>query len=370
MTIRSVMLWSLAALAPVSAAWAEGYSVRLAVSSGRKSIRVSADGLVVKDGDVGDVLLEGHAGPLPIVSGDEGLRLPGVEVKPRSVLLEAEGHVRVGKRRLVGRVEVYSRPAGLLVVNRLGLERYLTGMLAAEMSASWPLEALRAQAVASRTYAVRRCLDRQEDEYDLSVSVLDQVYKGIDEEAERTRKAVASTAGEVLTYRGVPAEALFHSCCGGRTRSAEQVFGNAVDYLVAVEDPDCKDCPKHEWRVELTPRELASRLAAGSRGIGNLRTVEKVRVGKGRHVIALRGGKGSLLRLSGHRLRMLIGPDVLPSGEFDIEQGKGCVVFKGHGSGHGVGMCQWGARGKALRGENYRSILAHYFPGTRLSAMY
>ena len=227
--------------APAGAQDPPAYTVRLAVAQDRPRVGVRARGLEVRDGDVGDVLLRG-VDALDLRPAGGGIRLAGSVARPRSVLLATAGAaapIRVDGRALIGRVEVRLVGGGLLVINRLPLERYLRGLVGAEMSPRWPLEALAAQAVAARTYFMQRRLQRQGADYDLSASTLDQVYRGIGRESDNTRRAVRRTRGLVLTWGKQPAEALYHACCGGRTRAAGEVFGNAVPYLRSVADPDC-----------------------------------------------------------------------------------------------------------------------------------
>ncbi len=343
------------------------YVVRLAVARGAAEVRVQAAGLRVRDADVKDPLLRGLDRELRLRPEGEGLRLPGVRHRPRGVLLSAAGPIRVDGRALVGEVEItQERGRGLLVVNRLSLERYLEGLLGAEMSSSWPLEALKAQAVAARTYFMHRRLAREAEPFDLSASTLDQVYKGIGQEAARTRQAVAATRGEVLTWGNQPAETLFHACCGGRTRSAREAFGQAVPYLGEVDDPDCQACPQRVWSLSLPFARLAERLAAKGLLGGAIARIEAGPDGALRIVPE----RGRELLLSPRRLRQLVGADSIPADRFTWKVAGRALELGGRGRGHGVGLCQWGARGMAERGLGYKDILARFYPGLALRALY
>ncbi len=364
MTKRTAALLALGAVCALSApAGAAGVEVRLAVGKVRPAVEVQADGLRVLDGDVLDRLVSGvHR--LRLRAGGAGVRVPGTKLRPRSVVLRAAGPIRVGERELIGQVEVINQAAGLQVINRLPLERYLRGVLAAEMGPSWPLEALKAQAVAARTFFLHRRLAREDAAYDLSSSTLDQVYKGIARESATTRKAVEATRGEVLVWGNQPAETLFHACCGGRTRAAAEVFGTRVPYLKAVDDPDCAACPKHRWRRTIAADRLA-RLVSGRGLRGGVKSVRTV----GKEVV-FEGSRGGRVALTRQRLRHLVGATEIPSAAFTAELKGGRLILSGRGSGHGVGMCQWGARGMAERGLDHRKILQRYYPGARLRKMY
>lgn len=343
------------------------YVVRLAVCRDTAAVRVQARELAVRDADVLDVLVRRVDHELTIRAVGEVLDIPGVKHRPRGALLVARGPIQVDGRSLVGEVEILAEGGrGLLVVNRLPLERYLEGLLGAEMSASWPLEALKAQAVAARSYFLHRRLARESEPFDLSVTTLDQVYKGIGREAASTRQAVQATRGEVLTHGNLPAESLFHGCCGGRTRSAEQVFGQAVPYLRAVEDPDCAACPGRAWRVSVPMTRLEERLRARKELSGAIREVQPGERGG----LSVRGATGAPLELSPRKLRQVMGATLIPSDDFTWRLADGSLELSGRGQGHGVGMCQWGARGMAERGKNHREILARFYPGCNLRKLY
>jgi stage II sporulation protein D len=348
-----LLLLVLPGAAPASPA----YVVRLAVSSGEKQVRIAGKSLAVYDEDVRDLLLKAK-GTLRIRSARGGLIVDGTKNRPRSVLLTAEGGIAVGDQRLIGEVEIIQTDKGLLIINRLSLGRYLEGLLGAEMSPNWPLAALQAQAVAARTFFLHRRLSREDRLYDLSATTLDQVYRGIERESKRTRQAVRSTRGEVLTRGQLPAETLFHACCGGRTRSAASVFGATVPYLIPIDDPDCSKCPKHRWTVSIDLDGEGRKLGQG---------IEKVQLEGDQVVFRTRKGRRSLNR---RQVRKRLGAIRIPSAWFTLEQRGRKLILRGKGSGHGVGLCQWGAHGMAEKGKSYEAILKRYYPDTRLRKLY
>ena len=280
---------------------------------------------------------------------------------------EGAGPHPVGDLRVRGEVEVRRTEAGLRVVNTVALEDYVAATLGREIYSSWHRETQKAQAVLARTFALHRRTARRAG-FDVRAGDLDQVYGGVDAETRIARWATAATRGEILTFEGEPILAAYHSSAGGRTASAEEVWGRPVPYLVG-RDVDGEDpSPDTYWRARFTGTTLGRALAPLGLRLGTVtevRVVERTPSGRARRV-ALRGtaGRGSV---EARALRDALGRDVLRSTLFEIRAPEGDVfTFAGSGYGHGVGMSQWGAEAMAQRGADYRQILAAFFPGTAL----
>ena len=304
--------------------------------------------------------------------------------------------VRVNGRGYRGAAEFLRDRTGLTVVNRVDMEGYLLGVVTAEMGrrSSIELAALRAQAVVSRTYALRNLGRWRAQGFDLYATVADQAYGGIGAESPEARVAVSDTRGRVLTYNGALIEAFFYSTCGGRTAGGVEVFRGAVGpYLRSVSDaaPDgsayCSISPRFHWHEEWTGESLRATLQrnlpreAGV-GIGETQAVTDVRItrrtGSGRaDQLAIELG-GSEVRVDGPAIRRVLrGPsgELLRSATFNlVVTGAGRTVTRltadGMGAGHGVGFCQWGAVGRARAGQGFEQILAAYYPGTTLERRY
>jgi stage II sporulation protein D len=212
------------------------------------------------------------------------------------------------------------------------------------MPKSFPVEALKAQAIAARTYALHKKLEQYGQPFHLGSSVISQVYGGLASEDTRTREAVDATRGMVMTYQLQPVEAYFHASCGGKTENGSEALGRDLPYLKSVACP-CAKLPQAEWRLALGQKvQVLARSATG-------------RVTK-----ALLDGRA----IDAVLLRERIGYSKLKSLWFDVEG----AVLTGHGFGHGAGMCQWGAKVLADRGMGFREILAHYYVGTELQTLY
>lgn len=307
-----------------------------------------------------------------------------------------DGFVRWAGRDYRGSVTVSVGRNGLTLVNRLGLESYLAGVVSAEMGKrdSSEIEALLAQAVVSRTYAVRNRGRWAALGFDFYGSVVDQVYGGVAAETPLAWRAINGTAGQVITWQGAAIDAFFFSTCGGKTASGTEVFAGADrPYLVSIDDVDpsgaayCRISPRFDWRAEWSGEALRDVLretvaATLATPVSSRATIQSVRV-------AERSSSGRVSRLvltldgrdipaTGAAVRQVLRPtrsELLRSSLFTltetVNQGRVThLVADGHGAGHGVGLCQWGAVGRARAGQMYAQILAAYFPDTELERVY
>lgn len=269
--------------------------------------------------------------------------------------------IRAGALTVRGDVVIRPRGSRLLLVNVIPLEDYLVAVLGSEMPKSFPLEALKAQAVAARTYALRKKIETFGSEYHLGSSVLSQVYGGMDREDPRTRQAVEGTRGEVLTYDLEPIEAYFHASCGGHTESGLSALNRDLPYLKSVECP-CGSLPSSRWALTMKDRELERALGTDT---PNVAVVSRSATGRARRVRV-----GPERTMDAVQFREKLGYTRLKSLDFDVEREGDVVRFTGRGYGHGAGMCQWGAKAYADRGWTYRQILDHYYPGAELQRVY
>ncbi len=327
----------------------------------------------------GELVLERSGGP-------ERLSAAG-EIWLEPVSRSADGaDFQLLQRGYRGRLQVLMGGSGLRAINHVGLESYLPSVVGSEMPASWPQAALRAQAVAARTYALRQRKPAQP--FDLSATVTSQVYKGVEAETVSTRQAVASTRGQVLMYGTSLANAVFHSSSGGATENSGDLWSQQLPYLVSVPDFD-QASPVQAWQQRLEPDQLQQAFVeiGGAQRIDVLATTGSGRVRQARVI-----GPAGTLVLTGAQLRSRLGlrstmvrfevvaselaalpplpelPDQDPVGGSAL-QGTlppPSLLAVGRGYGHGVGMSQWGALGLAQKGQSYEQILGHYYRGTEL----
>jgi len=311
--------------------------------------------------------------------------------------LDAGKFVTVDGKPYRGVIDVFTRDGAVTAVNRVPLEAYLQGVVTAEMGHRAPneREALAAQAVASRTYALKNRGRFAADGFDLQASVTDQAYLGVAGETPEGIAAVRETTGEVLTYRGKLIDAFFHSTCGYSTAAPEEVFRTvrSTPYLRPVSDAKpgggyyCDISPHFRWTVTWDGDTLLDILrktvpavlgipASQLTGLSDVYVRRRGPSGRATEVrIKVQSGE---IPVSGADLRQVfLTPDGRPLGStavtFTARQVGGhlaALVADGVGWGHGVGMCQWGAVGRARAGQDYRTILTTYFPGTSIARWY
>ncbi len=346
--------------------------VRVGLLVGRPEVTLSADvPLRVLDAQLGrqDQLA---VGAWTFRAGPGGIEIPGV-VRYGTVVrvsAEADQPVRVEEklRAYRGVVELRRTEAGLTVVNELDLEAYLYGVLKLEINPAWPVEAVKAQAVAARTLTVASLGRFAREGYDVRDTTDSQVYGGATFEDPRATAAVDATRGLVMLYAGQPILAVYHADSGGRTESSEYVWGRAYPYLRGVEDPYVSGSPYERWTLAVPLTQLEETLRRAGLPAREVRAVEVAEASESGRALRVRfAGPGGSWELSGHRLRMLLGPEVLRSTLFTVRVEGTTAVFEGRGWGHGVGMSQWGARGMAQRGWDFTRILQHYYGGVQVA---
>lgn len=323
---------------------------------------------------------------------------PGASVGPRTGPLQLQPRgglpLRVDGQGYRGEVLVVSNaPARVTAVNVLALEDYLRGVVPREMP-SIALEALKAQAVAARTYAIASLESQSSRGFDVYGSTKDQAYGGAGAEDSMASEAVRQTRGQIVTYGGAPIMAYYHSTCGGRTAAVDQVWSKPpAPYLQSVSDARpgggyyC-DISKHfHWREEWSGTALARvlrRTLADVRGgaPGDVAVIRDVavegRTPSGRAATLKVETDRGTFRVRGDSIRWVLQPasgGILESTLFRLEETRSGgqvqrLVAVGRGWGHGVGMCQMGAIGRAEAGQGYRKILRTYYPGTDITTLY
>jgi len=276
--------------------------------------------------------------------------------------------LRVGGGEFAGRLRVSARRGALLVVAVLPLEEYVAGVVGKEAPPSFHPEALKALAVAARTYARAAQSAPRDAEYDVAASVDDQVFGAPGGAAGAAEEAARGTQGEVLEYAGALARAVYHSTCGGSTESAADAWGKDYPYLRSVPCRTCRHSPAWRWEYRMGPaeaRRIARALGVAAGRALRIEVMERTRTGRARR---MRISSGAVAReVSAAAFRREAGYARVRSLKMEIRPLGGGWLFLGEGYGHGVGLCQWGADGLAREGASYRQILAHYYPGATVS---
>ncbi|MBI4870349.1 MAG: SpoIID/LytB domain-containing protein [Candidatus Riflebacteria bacterium] len=355
----------------------------------------------------------GPGGRVRLRSRGKGIGFGGKMTLLRLVVRPVAGSLlQLNGNAFRGYFEIREDPTGkICVANILDVESYLYGVVKSEMPGGAPLAALETQAIISRTFALKNRDNFSERGFGLKATEESQVYVGVRGESAASRQAVDATRGIVLSYSGQLASTFYSAMCGGATESNEVVWGGTTEpYLQPVACGFCRGCPNFHWQAELTFDDMARKLKAAGVPVGQIKRVELVQTPGGRvRTVRLSSTRGEV-EVNGNKFRLAMGHRKVRSQRFALVQqfasagdaprdddgydrsesairevihsyvretvsatrasSGGRLRLMGTGYGHGVGLCQWGAKEQAERGRSYREILAFYFRGTRLARAY
>lgn len=406
-----------------AAADSDADNIRVGLLEHQDVVNLSATAeFVLRDGGNGQGILKLKPGETLAVSRQGRnflLNKKGISAQSLRVLVPGKGSsalLLLNGRKYHGSFLLKIGSKGIEVVNEVPLEEYLYGVLPEEMSYAWPAEALKAQAVAARTFALYN--RGKHDSFDVCATTHCQVYGGADDEQPQIMSAVDATRGEVLCYMGKPIYAAFHMSSGGMTENSEDVWGNRLPYLRAVTDDDTKS-PSHHWTMKLSIQQFEKKLASSGHDVGKLQRITLTplvpgagktedRTSSGRvRIVEFSGSKG-VVSLTGNQMRSIFGlkstlfdlvlehpdikkvnadmgfekkeitanlPDVKDTHYLDKKvhilsgQSGENIMFDGYGWGHGLGLSQWGAKAMAAK-AGYRDILLHYYTKVDIKKLY
>lgn len=337
-------------------------TIRIAIIKNGTGVTIDGDGILATRENGFAVAL---VTPVSIKPGKDGVVVDGVNY--RRLIFSAPSAVYVNGKPYRGIAEITSADKGLLVVNELVLEDYLVGLINCEISSAWPIDAIKAQAVIARTYALNRKESRKNASYHLESTVIDQVYDGCLIEDSRARRGVYETAGEILTFNGSIIQAFYHSACGGKTEASENVWGTSLPYLKGVDCQYCLTSTSSMWVQKIALKDIEEKLrVAGFNAAGITDVKAGTRNSRGRLKNVLIVSSRGELSVTGEQFRKAVGYGVIKSTNFSVRVSNGEASFSGFGNGHGVGLCQWGSKQRAQDGFNYEEILSYYYPGTAI----
>lgn len=258
------------------------------------------------------------------------------------------------------------------IINELKIEDYLKGILPKEANSSWNQETLKAQAIISRSYALKNIGKHSKEGYDVCSKVHCQVYGGASCETKNCNKAIYDTTGKVVTYENKIAQTLFHASCGGHTEDPKYVWQwntKTPEYLKGQKDSYCKNSPHQNWKVSLSEKEIREKLIKSGYKVGKIKKISTsgITAGKAAKQIIIRHSKGKL-KLNSYIFRCSINPDKIKSTLItSIKYRNKNFIFTGKGWGHKVGLCQWGAKVMGDKGFSYDKILKFYYPKTEIT---
>jgi stage II sporulation protein D len=377
-------------------AYSSELSVNMHVLTTQKSIFVHSEGSVVfTDGKRVESIGKNRKIEIVFVPGsdklllfrDDKLYLSGSDFILKST---DEFTINNSKKRLFSKKGLFFHidDDRVEVILKIGISAYLMGVVNSEMGDRFPIEALKAQAVAARTY-VMYMIAKKGIAYKNHVpsSNYGQVYSYDGNYSDKIKQAVKDTKGEVLVYKGKPILAMYSSCCGGvREDISERFGGKSLEYLRVKRDhfyltkiekdtkkalelysqSNCQSCPNYRWTREYSPEKITELLGIE----GKIDDIEVSKIDDSGRVKKVIVTAGTIIRsYSGAKIRKKL---KLPSTFFYITKDSDSFLYtiKGGGMGHGIGMCQWGAIGLAREHLSYKKILDFYYPGSELIKFY
>ncbi|HEX7533775.1 MAG TPA: SpoIID/LytB domain-containing protein [Syntrophales bacterium] len=344
-------------------------NVRVLLVTGIQAVRVdSTSEIEVRDDHGKDISGKVQSAALSISGG--GMRLDGKSLSSdRLVIVPLEGQwLNLNGTPYRGELRIAKSARGDMdVINVLDVEAYLYGVVPKEMSPKWPLEALKAQAIAARTYVLYQKEKSKDRDYDLIATTASQVYGGAAAESAISNQAVDETRGMVLLYDGQLALTYFHANSGGMTEEARRVWSADVPYLKAVRDDYSLKAPGCSWKLSLNIDKIRTALNRKGLDVGQIERLVPLDISPSGRVTKIKifhGGKESVL--TGNDFRLKTDPTHVKSTLFTMTDEGDEIHLEGKGSGHGVGMSQWGAYIMAREGISYGDILKHYYYGVEL----
>lgn len=320
------------------------------------------------------VLMEGPRLRANVKAAKAGLSIGANEIKVRDVKLKVykDSNIFIDGRRFRGDVDIIRKDNSTLsVINNIELEDYLYGVLYHEVSHKWPMEVLKAQAIAARTFAVYQKRQNALQPYDLRSDIYSQVYGGRTSERWATTRAVNLTEGKVLAFNGEIFPAYYHATCAGYTEDASSLWNIDIAPLKGVKCVFCKNSPHYRWKKEVSLWRLQNKLKEKGYKIGRINSINILSTDKSGRAekIEMKDGTGISIIMAAKEFRQMLGPNEIRSAKFDVSIKWEHAVFDGSGWGHGVGMCQWGAYGLAKKGKKAEEILKFYYPGADITAL-
>lgn len=363
--------------------------VRVQLAKAAKQIQVSGQLTVADNGRVvwrgREIELNSEGGSI-VFYGDrstmDARSLTITSTIPISLTYDKKRNKKVTKK-VRGSLQLKARKYGIQLLNLVEMEAYLRSVVPAESYSSWPMDALKAQTLAARTYAYNDVLNNAKKSYDVFDDIRSQVYAGITREHKKTDRAIRETAGEVITAvrkgRVQPILAMFASNSGGHLADPQKEYSEHWDtshhYLAAKEDPWSRKAGKKwlaSWQYTHSAKEIEKNLVRRKVWVKNLSNITPVYTGPSGRVVRVRlvhdGGKSTVIRFRPKVTLGLAGRiGTLPDTIVTIRKKGSRFVFDGKGFGHGIGYMQSGGMMMAKAGYNYRDILQFYYPGTNFT---
>lgn len=348
--------------------------VRVLLVNDKREAQLAISGCYQITGSLMNIIDQGQGLQRCTISVDNGAITIGNKRYNNSELRitsQRDGEIELNNVRYRGEIRILQQFNNKFsVIEETDLESFIAGVLGSEMPPSWDEDALRAQAVAARTYAMYKKKVRRDDVYHLDM--LELAYRGVAGETARLNKIVQETKGIVMVYNWNIFPAYFHSTCGGHTEDVNHVFGkDSIPPLSGVVCNYCNNSKHSCWSIDISKAEIEKKLREANVYVSNISTVKAINPGAGDHgskveIISANGSK----EMNANDFRLLVGPNYLFSTAFNSRSNGKSISFSGKGWGHGVGLCQYGAQAMAQKGFTWTAILKHYYPKIELVRVY
>jgi stage II sporulation protein D len=367
-TLRLIIILFVFTLVPFLVFAQKTNYVRVAIIQNVRTVSLNINGPYEITNPAGEVLSKGGILKTTVTIHRGGILLGGNFFKTGKVLISVgqPNTITVNDRMFRGEIQlIKNKDESLSVVNRIDLENYVRGILYHEASHYWPMEALKAQAIICRTYAIYETQKNKNKNFDLTSDVYSQVYGGMISERYRTNKAVDQTKGTILTYQGEVFPTYYSATCGGYTEDSSMLWNIDLAPLRGVFCGFCKDSPHFKWNYVLSLAEIKDKLVKAGFKIGNIKNIVIFNRDKTGRIIDLKiVSENKELKIPAKNFRNIIGPNIIRSTNFNVDVIDKDACLEGIGWGHGVGMCQWGAYFMAKQGYTAEQILKYYYPYT------
>lgn len=342
--------------------------LRVLIRNPEKRIRVRSSSTIDVADQVSKKMVYSGWGPVELTATGNRILINGHDSGVTACSIRTPASVlQVDGACFRGHFAIHVRDKKLYAINHVKFEEYLYGVIPEEMPPKWDKQALMAQAVAARTYALCMKHKNRHEDYDIEATTAAQVYGGYSAENMRTTAAVDATKGQVMTHNGRPIVAYFHSNSGGHTEDPVHVWNVKIPYLQAVPDNFSASAPGNGWEYFLPYDMMKTSLEKNGFSVGRieqLKIIERSPSGRNRTIRIV--AKKRTLDIPGNLFRAAMGETKIKSTMFKAVPCLKGVMIKGKGYGHGVGMSQWGARKMAMTGRSYRDILKYYYHGIKI----
>jgi len=286
-------------------------------------------------------------------------------------IVSDNGFIKIDKSKYRGKLilvpEITDR---FTVLEEIGIEEYLPGVIEGEMPTLWQDDAIQAQVIAARTYAIYK--KKIKDNALYHIDKLDLAYNGSYSHQPKTKEIVDKSRGTVMVYNWELFPGYFHSTCGGHTEDINLVFNlRSIPPLSGVDCGYCNKSKYYNWRTDLKKNEIERKLVNSKFSVKKINNIVTEKTGPGGHSSIIKiEHSGGTKRVNANEFRLIVGPNHLRSTAFKVKNNGNSLIFNGNGWGHGVGLCQYGTQGMANSGFKWYDILKHYYPEIDLVKIY